>query len=124
MKRVLLTVWLVVRMSDSRVHAALLHRWLTNTSPPEIPQLGSLDGLSFHPMASAPSQRADARATRGLSPVNPACSARRHTGFVTPSKGMPQRCDCSQSLSEQEEIVMTCVLIPVDGSDNSTRALD
>jgi nucleotide-binding universal stress UspA family protein len=27
-------------------------------------------------------------------------------------------------LSEQEEIVMTCVLIPVDGSDNSTRAVD
>jgi nucleotide-binding universal stress UspA family protein len=37
---------------------------------------------------------------------------------------MPQLCDCSQSLSEQEEIVMTCVLIPVDGSDNSTRAVD
>jgi nucleotide-binding universal stress UspA family protein len=27
-------------------------------------------------------------------------------------------------LSEQKEMVVTCVLIPVDGSDNSTRAVD
>jgi len=27
-------------------------------------------------------------------------------------------------LCEQEEVVVTCVLIPVDGSDNSTRAVD
>jgi nucleotide-binding universal stress UspA family protein len=69
-----------------------------------------------------------------------ACWHPSHAGFVARQSGLlgpvpywlcdtcegdaGAASDCSQPLSEPEEIVMTCVLIPVEGSDNSTRAVD